>query len=230
VNTGAITAALVGRDGTAIAVRDASGTVRTLSNTGTILAAGSNSDSLDAEETNFNLIAIDFSAATQAVEITQSQDDVRTATPFIFGDVLLGSGDDIVTVSAGSLIGDLDFGGGNDTLALSGESIFLGELTNTDALNLSVTDGSVLAVTSDDNITVSEAYFDGTSVFRPTINGQTGEASTLVSSGNITFEEGATINPILDSIVGTDTLSYTLASAGNLTIWPGQRLCKYLRS
>jgi len=218
VNTGAITAALVGRDGTAIAVRDASGTVRTLSNTGTILAAGSNSDSLDAEETNFNLIAIDFSAATQAVEITQSQDDVRTATPFIFGDVLLGSGDDIVTVSAGSLIGDLDFGGGNDTLALSGESIFLGELTNTDALNLSVTDGSVLAVTSDDNITVSEAYFDGTSVFRPTINGQTGEASTLVSSGNITFEEGATINPILDSIVGTDTLSYTLASAGNLTI------------
>jgi len=88
VNTGAITAALVGRDGTAIAVRDASGTVRTLSNTGAILAAGSNSDSLDAEETNFNLIAIDFSAATQAVEITQSQDDVRTATPFIFGDVL----------------------------------------------------------------------------------------------------------------------------------------------
>ena len=219
INTGSISALLVGRDGTAVAIRDASGTVRSLNTTGNIVASGRNSDPLDQEDTNFDLIAIDFSAATQSVEITQSQNPDVASAPLLVGDILLGSGDDSLTASAGLITGNLDFGGGNDTLTLSGENtIFAGSVTNTDLLDLSVTDGANLTLTSDDDLTVSQATFDGTSVYRPTINGASGEATTLVSAGNITFEEGASINPVLESIIGTDTLQYTLASAGNLTI------------
>lgn len=218
VNSGSISALLVGRDGTAVAIRDASGTVRTLDNTGSIFAVGRTSDTLDQEDTAFDVIAIDFSASTQDIDITQSQNPDSTAAPLIIGDILLGSGDDTLTASAGIISGDVDFGGGNDTLALSGGTVFAGAVTNTTLLDLSVTDDSSLALTTDDDINVSQALIDSTSVYRPTINGATGQATTLISTGNITFEDGATINPLLESIIGTNTLSYTLASAGNLTI------------
>ena len=219
VNSGSISSnILLGRDGTTIAIRDASGTVRRLDNTGSITTFARTSDSLGLEETDFDLIAIDFSAGTEGVEINQSQNPDTTNVPIIRGDILLGSGDDSLVASAGAILGDVDFGGGADTLSLSGGSVFVGAIQNSDSLALSVTEGSTLALRSADTIQVSEALIDSTSSFRPLINGATGEASTLTSAGDITFEAGASINPILNSIIGTDTLSYTLASAGNLTI------------
>ena len=218
VNTGAISAVLVGREGTAVAIRDSSGTVTRLSNSGSISAIGNTSDSLEQEATDFDLIAVDFSASTTAIEINQSQNPDSTNIPIIIGDILLGSGDDTINATSGLITGDIDFGGGSDTLSLAGNTVFAGAIRNTDSLSLSVTDGALLALGSDDSLQVSEALIDGTSVFRPVINGETGQASTLVSDGNITFESGATISPSFDSILGTETLTYTLASAGNLTI------------
>lgn len=218
-NANGISAAITGREGTAIAIRDASGTLRVINNTGAIAALGVNSDSLGGEDTNFNLIAVDLSASTSGATLTQSQNPDSTAAPLIRGDLRFGSGDDSLIASAGTIGGDIDFGGGADTLTLSGETTaFAGAIRNTDSLALSVTDGATLALASADEIQVSSALVDGTSVFRPVINGATGTASTLTSTGDITFEAGSTINPILTSIVGTDTFSYTLANAGNLTI------------
>jgi len=218
VNSGSISSVLIGRDGTAVAIRDASGTVQSLTNTGVITAVGQNSDTFGIEGTDFELVAIDFSAAAQDVDITQDQGANSIVIPLISGDILLGSGDDTVTSTAGIILGDLDFGGGNDTLTLSNGASFTGAIANSDSLTLSVTDGSTLALGSGDPLQVSSALIDSTSVFQPVLDGSTGQASTLVSTGNITFEDGATINPILNSIVGTNTLSYTIASAGNLTI------------
>ena len=110
----------MGREGTAVAVRDTSGTIRRLDNSGSITTIGNTSDPLDLEDTNFNLIAIDFSAATDDIEINHFQNEGATNIPLIFGDILLGSGDDTLTASAGIINGDVDFGGGNDTLSLSG--------------------------------------------------------------------------------------------------------------
>jgi len=185
VNSSGISAGLIGRDGTAIGIRDTSGTLLRLENSGLILTQGTNSDPLGTEETSFNLVAVDLSAATETVEIFQSQNPDATSAPIIRGDILLGSGDDIITASAGEITGDIDFGGGSDTLALTGETIFTGNIRNTDNLNLSVTEGATLALNSTDNIQISEALIDGTSIYRPVINGETGEASTLNSTGNI---------------------------------------------
>ena len=218
INSGVISAVLVGREGTAIAVRDATGTIRRLENSGNITARGLTSDSLGLEDTEFDLIAIDFSAATDDIEINQFQNDSATNTPLILGNILLGSGNDTLTVSDGIVGGDIDFGGGNDALSLSGGSTFIGAIRNTDSLALSVTEGSNLSIQSTDDIQVSEARFESGSVFRPTINGATGQATTLVSAGDITFEAGTTINPFLETVIGTDTFRYTIASAENLTV------------
>lgn len=218
VNSGTISAIITGRDGTAVAVRDTSGSLRMISNTGAIVALGQTSDSLEIEDIDFDLIAIDLSAATEGVTFTQSQNPDSTAAPLVNGDILFGSGDDGLIATAGTILSNVDFGGGNDTLSLSGGSLLSGAVRNTDSLSLSVTEGSTLSLLSADTIQVSDALVDSTSVFRPVIDGETGTASTLESTGDITFEAGAEINPILNSIVGADTLSYTLATAGNLTI------------
>ena len=218
VNTDRVQAIVVGRDGTAVAIRDASGTITRLDNLGSITTFGVSSDSQGIEDTDFNLVAIDFSAATNSIEINQTQNPDITNAPLIIGDILLGSGNDSLVASAGTITGDIDFGGGTDTLTLSDGVEFTGAIDNSDSLALSVTNGSTLALGAANTIQVSEALIDSTSVYRPVINGATGEASTLTSAGNITFETGASINPILESIIGTNTLSYTLANAGNLTI------------
>jgi hypothetical protein len=217
-NSQGISAVVRGRDGTAIAIRDASGTLRTITNTGAIAAVVATSDTLGLEDTNLNAVAIDLSASTIGSTITQAQNPDTTATPLITGDIRFGAGNDSLIASAGNITGDVDFGGGADTLTLSGGTVFTGAISNTDSLALSVSGGSTLALGSADEIQVSSASFDETSVFRPVINGASGTASTLTSTGDITFDSGSTINPILNSIVGTDTFSYTLANAGNLTV------------
>ena len=217
-NTGSISAILIGREGQAVAIRDTSGTLLSVDNQGLISATGTNSDPSEESAVNFDLVAIDVSTLTQGFTLTQSQTEGTEATPIIRGDILLGSGDDMIMASAGEITGDIDFGGGNDSLSLSGASTFIGEIRNTDALALSVIEGSTLALNSATPINVSSATFDATSVFSPVIDGSTGGASTLVSDGDITFESGATISPTLNNIVGTNTLEYSLVSAGNLSI------------
>ena len=209
VNSGVIQAALVGREGTAIAVRDASGSVTVIDNTGSIIASGSNSDPRGNEEINFTTIALDLSANTSGVSITQS-DGVNT--PLIFGDVLLGTGADNVNVSAGSILGDLAFDAGDDVLSLSGGSNYIGTLTNTGGLVISVTGGSSLTQTTATPINATSASFDSTSIFSPNID--SGIASTLITSGDISFADGSSISPTLSSIVDPENNTFTVVDAG----------------
>ena len=222
VNSGTISSIIIARDGQAVAIRDSSGTLQTLTNSGRITTAAANSDPTGQEPTNFDLIALDVSAFNDGFTFTQTESDIAGLASLTDGDLLFGSGDDVVSLQSGSIDGDIDFGGGNDTLALSGGSTFLGAVRNSDGIDLSVTDNSAVVFTSAESVNVTQAVFDETSVFRPIINGQTGEASTLIGSGPITFETGATINPLLQSIVtdqtGITSQSFELAVSDNLTV------------
>lgn len=215
-NSGSIRSIVSGRNGVVTAIRDTTGTVFAVNNTGEILAQGVTSDALGNEATNFTTIALDLAANTSGVTVTQSAS--TTTTPSITGDILLGSGDDTVDVSAGTVIGDLSFGNGADALTLSGGSGYLGDLTDTDGdLVISVA-GSTLANTSSASLNVTSATFDGTSTYRPTLDGATGDASTLVASSGVTFDDGATIAPFLANIIGNTTNTFTIADATALTI------------
>ncbi len=225
-NSGVISAILVGRTGEAIAIQDQSGTLTSLTNTGNISALGRTSDSTGEAALDFSLIALDASQNIDGFTFTQSRaedtdpdDEVTPADPSTIGDILLGSGDDILTSTAGLIAGNVDFGTGNDTLSLSGSSTYRGTITNQGGLEIAVADSSTLALTSAGIVPVTNANFDSTSTFSPVLDGTAGEASALVSTGDITFEDGATIAPTLTNVVGVDQTAFTIAQAGgSLTI------------
>lgn len=222
VNTNSITAVLTGRSGEAVAIRDASGTLTFIENSGSISALGTTSDSRGEESTNFNLIALDLSANTTGITLNQiapvdpdPTDNITPARPVISGNIFLGSGDDNVTIQAGIVSGDLTFGDGADSLSLSGGSSYTGSLSDSDGLlTIAVSDGSTLSNTEASVINATEASFDATSVFRPTLDGATGDASTLNTTGDITFADGATISPILNNVISTASTTFTVLDAG----------------
>jgi len=230
VNTGNLASIVVGRQGTAIAIRDASGTLTSVINTNTLTASGLSSDPTGETITDFNTVAIDVSNNTTGFSFSQFQqqdvdlnDGVAPPIPVTAGDILLGSGDDSVISSAGGISGDIDFGSGDDILDLSGGTAFIGDIRNTDGLVINVAEGSTLTLAEANDISLTEATFDGTSTFSPVIDGTNGgSASTLISSGDITFASGATITPVLDNIIGftqSGQNSFDIVSAGgDLTI------------
>lgn len=120
INSGTISAAALSTtNGSAIAILDSSGTVSSLSNTGSIVAAGGKDGSN---------IAIDMSANSSGVTLTQALASSTSAAPKITGDILLGSGNNVVTVSAGSITGNVNLGAGSNSLALSGSSALTGNI------------------------------------------------------------------------------------------------------
>lgn len=120
VNSGAIGATTY-TDGTAYGVQDLSGTLASIGNSGTIAASSGSAG---------NSIAIDVSANTSGVTLTQFQSDVEdAAAPGIVGDIRFGSGSDVLAVSAGTVSGDIAFGAGDNVAALSGTSQTSGGIT-----------------------------------------------------------------------------------------------------
>lgn len=225
-NRGIISASLIGRDGQAFAIKDASGTLTSLTNEGFITATGSNSDSFGEEEVNFTLVALDVSSNTTGFTLTQQlredtdlDDGIDPTAPFLIGDIRLGSGDDIISASAGFITGEIDFGTGQDQLALSGGSGFSGNITNSDDLSISVIEGSSLSLSGAETVSIANASFDETSTYLPTLDGQNQTSTLLEASGNISFAEGSMISPRFSSIVSDpEGLSFALATANSLDV------------
>ena len=222
VNTGNISAILTARNGEAVAVRDTTGSLTFIENSGNIAALATSSDAQNLVPINFNLIALDLSANTTGVTINQivpvdtdPTDAITPADPTIIGEILLGSGADTLDVQAGVVTGDVAFGGGADTFNLSGGSAYIGAMSDSDgALTIDVSGGSTLAQTAAAPINVTSASFDATSVFRPTLDGATGLASTLNATGNINFASGATIFPILQNVISSSGATFRVLDAG----------------
>lgn len=134
-NSGSISAQITSQgEGAAYAIRDLSGTLTTIENTGFISAVGSNTDIVRA---------IDLSGTTADVTITQhlnaddaethaeaeeDGDDDTTVYTAISGHIETGSGNDTLDVSSGQILGNTYFNAGDDRLLLSGESYYAGKV------------------------------------------------------------------------------------------------------
>lgn len=127
VNSGAIGALTSSADsGSATAILDEGGTIGSIVNSGTISASGAEA------------VAIDLSAGTQAVTISNSGN--------IIGDVRFGSGDSTYSANSGTLTGAIAFGSGDNLLSLSGTTSFANSLT--------IGTGGTLAVSLSDSATL----------------------------------------------------------------------------
>ena len=222
-NISTISAVLTARSGEAVAIRDASGTLIEINNSGVISALAISSDPDGNEATNFNLIAIDVSANASGFTFNQTAytdpDSGDVTTPSTVGDIYLGSGADVLNIAAGSVTGDVSFGDGADRLELSGSSTLTGSVTDSDGqLDILVTDNSRLAITGPANINVTTALIDSTSTYSPFIDPTTGDSSVLMASGAVTFEDGAIIAPRLATVLVDPSASFTIVQAGMLNI------------
>ncbi len=221
-NIGNITAILTSRSGEAVAIRDASGTLIELNNSGVIAALGVNSDLSGETTPTYNLIAIDVSANTAGFTLNQTvftdpDTDVET-TPNITGDIFLGNGDDLVNIAGGTTNGNINFGDGADRLLVSGGASVTGSIADSDGqLEIMVTDGSSLTINSADDFNITTATIDGTSTYAPFIDPISGEASIMIASGDVALEDGARIDPRLSTVLANPTTSFTIIQAGTLT-------------
>ncbi|WP_392353730.1 hypothetical protein V8F63_14025 [Brevundimonas sp. LF-1] len=153
-NSGNIAVAVNGSKGSAVAIRDESGTLSTINNTGRIIAVVT--PEKDVERTG-SAIAVDVSANTTGVTFVQDGvvipdnklpdadgDGVPDANePGIVGDIRFGSGADVLDLRNGTVNGDISFGTGADRLSISGGAVVKGKLSNDDGqLDIDISKGS----------------------------------------------------------------------------------------
>jgi len=233
-NAGSIRSQAAGSGASVVALRDLSGTLTQIDNIGIISGAVSPSTDDDGEPlpTTGDWIAIDVSANTTGVELTQLvleyDEDNPPAngviTPVINGDVRLGSGADTVDIRDGIVNGDIDFGGGADSLIISGDAEVRGGLSSADGLLSIDIQGGVLDAQQDEvldiaNLTVGE---DGALIVtvdpaNDAVDPITGVAAAGFNvSGSAAFADGAGLGVRFTSLVD-DPTSYLIVQADELT-------------
>ncbi len=225
VNTGIVESVFTG-SGTgaqAIAIYDASGTVDLVENQGRISAVFNEilteGEVTDPNDTTRHTVAIDLSANTNGATVRQLGNVDSDIAPEITGDILLGSGNDVIELTAGTVEGDIVFGDGADLLTIDGGAELTGALYDSDGLlTLDIRDG-LLALGSGTNLSLTDATFGANSRLQMTLadsaNGIIG--ATFNASGNVTFLEGAAIAPILNTLIG-DGGSFNFMQANTLSI------------
>jgi uncharacterized protein with beta-barrel porin domain len=221
LNSGTISAtALSDENGTAIAILDSSGTVSSLTNSGKISAAGGKDGSN---------IAIDMSANSSGITLTQALASSTATAPSITGDVRLGSGNDIVTVSAGTITGDVNLGTGSNSLSLSGASTLTGDvalggsgsrlsLSGTSQINGGVDfGGGSSTLTLSDTAALNGAISNAAQT-AVVVNGGTLNASNsgTVALGSLSLSGSSVIGVTIDAANGKNTL-YDVAGAATFT-------------
>jgi uncharacterized protein with beta-barrel porin domain len=192
-------AALDTTDGTAIAILDNAGTVSALSNTGAISAGGGLTNT-----------AIDLSANSSGVTLTQALASSTAAAPSISGAILLGSGNDSLTVSAGRITGNVSLRAGNDSLALSGSSTLTG--------NVAFGTGNATLTLADTASLTGNVDFGG-GAGALTLGGTSALAGGISNSGNVAVTlNGGTLSATNTGNVALASLSASSGSTIGVTI------------
>ena len=228
-NSNIIETRVAGPTSSAYGIVDRSGTLTSITNTGTIFT-------VNPEQSTGVTVAIDTSANTSGASLSNSGQ--------ITGDVLLGAGNQTVSITGGTITGDLTFQAGseksgNNTLTVDSGSVSgvvnLGagnhvvSLSNNGALNggLIQTGGTIdlsvnqseLALLSSNPIDVGTATFSNGSTLTFDIagGGQPGGISILDASGSVDINADTQIFATVSGIID-DAETYTIVRAGSLNV------------
>ena len=221
-NKGAILAKVNGDKAVGAVVVDRAGTLTSILNQGRIAVEG-------AAGTD-RAIALDLAANTTGVTITQSRLSATATAPEITGNILLGSGNDLIDASSGKIAGKIVFGAGNDRLRLSSEASYAGAVSfGTGTAELSLGDKATFSGSADFADNAGMLRLGGTSKFSGSITGGSGVAVTvdggslaLLNTGTVRLASLAvgdkgTIGVLING-VGGPTPSSTLRAQHNLLL------------
>jgi len=223
---GTVKATAAGNDGSATAILDRAGSITTIENSGAIIATG-------ALATSDRNIALDLRANTSGVGILQTAAAGATA-PTIQGDVLLGSGADVLDVRGGTVTGAVRMGEGKNSFLLSNGAAYSGKASfgsGADTLSLSGT--STFVGAADFGGGADRLVLTGTSRFSGTLANAAG-LDVVVAGGllDVTSTGRVAINSlalgaggVLAVTVDTATKTATqYAAAGAVVIDKGARI------
>ncbi|HEX8057302.1 MAG TPA: autotransporter domain-containing protein [Novosphingobium sp.] len=229
-NSGTISGAISSPgDGTVYGVRDLSGTLTSIENTGVISVGGTSDDVRKA---------IDLSSNTTGVTINQHINDADATTragiekdgtvdttvyTSISGDIVTGSGNDTLTASDGTITGNTYFNAGDDTLQLSGRAVYTGNvnfgtgaasaaLSGTSSFTGSIDFAGVAGVlTIADTAKFSGNILNGGAA-SVTVNGGTfrANAANTITVNTLTVNSGGTLGVYVDS--ASHTSSHVVAN------------------
>ncbi|MFT3965964.1 MAG: autotransporter domain-containing protein [Sphingobium sp.] len=207
--------------GAAYAIRDLSGTLTQIDNTGYIKVTGSSEDTINAIDLSANTTGVTINqylnstdAAAQATEQAASGYNPATATVYasITGNIVTGSGDDLLDIQTGGVYGDSYLNGGDDVVKLSGDADYVGDIhfgtgTATMAMSGSATFTGDLDVADQiASLTIADsAKYSGTvtggSQLSVDVTGGTFGASkaTTVAFDSLTVGSAGTLNVYVDS-------------------------------
>ncbi|MEO8113007.1 MAG: autotransporter domain-containing protein, partial [Phenylobacterium sp.] len=210
-----ISATASGQKADAVAIVDHSGTLSFLENTRTISATLAPTDPL-ATVTG-RAIALDLTANTTGVHISQIDFSSGATPPSITGEVLLGSGGDRLDILAGTVTGDIALGAGANALTIDGGAAVTGRLTaDGGTLALSLANGS-LQINNAGVIHATSLNVSAASKLVFTADPAAGGATELDVAGSAVIASGAKIGLRFASLL-TGSATYTLVRADQLSV------------
>lgn len=216
-NVGTISAQRFGDLGSATAIRDTTGTLSALTNTGTISAWHSTVANGQVTATE-KATALDFSLSTTGMTLINqwAVDDLDGITGIINGDIFLGSGNDDVYLNSGAMTGDLSFGAGDDYLYIGQDGLLTGDLINLGGTLSSNIDGTLI-LQSPALTTFSDLTLGATSSIWIPIDGLTGTSAAFTVTNTATISSDATFVPYFKTLL-TDPQTFDIVTAGTLTL------------
>lgn len=234
--------------GASYAVRDLSGSLSTINNTGFIVVSGSSEDKLAAIDLSANTSGVTISqylnATDKAAQVTEqaaSGYDAASAVTYtaITGAIYTGSGNDLIDIESGKVTGNLYLGAGDDTVTLSGDAKVVGDAhfgagTATMTMAGSSTFTGALDVASQ----LATLTIGGTAKFSGTVTGGSqlsvivnggsfgANAATTVALNSLTVGSGGTLTAYIDGSTGTSSLF----QAGTATFASGSKIAAKIDS
>ena len=219
VNFGTISATSNGYGGVATAVLGTSGTLTTIENTGTI-GASLASDGREDTGTG-SAYAIDLRPQTAGVSLLQyertpvedinddgeiDEDDVDD--PYIYGDVLFGSGNDVFRVLGGYVSGDTDFGAGRSEFELT-DAIYAGDIIFGSEVSASISNATFAGDMQFGSAAGTLSIADDAEV----AGNFTSTGSLLsfsIADSDVTFEEDTALELASLTVAGTTQLTFQI--------------------
>ena len=229
INNGQFLASSGGGTADLTALLDLSGTLTSITNTGSMQAnmfANEAGDPITGTRTLINVEAntTGVTLIQEGIVDSDSEEDdadgdgvVDSDEPSMVGAIRLGSGADTVDIRNGTVLSDISFGDGLDTLSITGGAFVRGNLADSDSLlDISVADG-VLDLSQTTVMDISNLTIGSDGRFVVSIDGDTNSASGFNVSGTATIEDGAELGvrftslidgPSRFTIIEADTLNF----------------------
>jgi len=196
-NSGSILSVARGEGQSAYVIRDLSGSLQTVTNSGTLGAAAE-------DAVNGSAYAIDVQNNTSGFTLNNSGQ--------IVGDIALGIGNDTINLTDGDVQGDIFFSSGTDTLNLSGDATFAGSINFDGTLGLNV-DGADLELGDTDTLHFTNANFTNASNLIFNVDLKNEEAGLITVDNMLTATSDVNLKPVFSNFTDIER-SFDLISAG----------------